>query len=164
MPKTTFQGVVRSGGGDTRKIVTPAVVQVVVPFHMADPTAANTTVLTVSSDSGAPEVVLPPSAIVTELHVSADATGGTTPTFDMGWIGYSDTSELDVDGLIAEGDADAGDSVFNMATATAGDDVGTTMTTTQAVKITGGVGASVATGGTISGYIVYHVQDNGVWL
>lgn len=162
MGRTTFQGIVRSGGGDTTKSVTPAVVEVVVPFYIADPTAANTTAVDFSS-SDTSDVILPAKAIVTELVVLASATGGTNPTFDMGWIGVSDATAFDVDGLVAEGDADAGKSVFNYATATAGDDVGVTMSTTQAVKITGGVGASAATGGVISGYIKYHVSDDGTW-
>lgn len=162
MATNTFQGVVRTSGGDTTKTVTPAVVEVVVPFYIADPTAANTTAVDFSSADGS-DVILPAGAIVTEIVANAAATGGTNPTFDMGWIGISDASAFDVDGLIAEGDADAGKSVFNYATATSGDDVGTTMSTTQAVRITGGVGASAATGGTISGFIKYHVSDTGVW-
>lgn len=158
--RTTNQAIIRSYGGGKKGVVTAAVVEMVVPFYIPDPTAANTTAVDVSSTVG-DDVILPPNAIITELHISADATGGTTPTFDMGWIGVSDATAFDVDGLIAEGDADAGDSVFNMSTATAGDDVGVVMSSTQAVKITGGVGASAPTGGTISGYIKYHVSDDG---
>lgn len=163
MGRTTSTALMRTSGGDSRKIVTPAVVEVVVPFYMADPTAANTTALTFSSTDSSP-VVLPPSAVVTEISVNAAATGGTNPTFDLGWIGYDDATAFDVDGLIAEGDADVGKSVFNYATATSGTSVGTTMSTTQAVKLTGGVGASAATGGTISGFLKYHVSDDGTYL
>jgi len=162
MARTTHQSVIRSAGGDTTKTVTPGVVEMVVPFYIADPTAANTTAVDRGSSNDA-DVVLPKNAIVTEIQVSADATGGTNPTFDMGWVGVSDTSATDVDGLIAEGDADAGDTIFNWATATAGDDMGVVMSSTQPVKIIGGVGASAATGGTISGYIKYHVEDDGTW-
>ena len=162
MPKTTFQGVLRSAGGDTTKTVTPATAELVVPFYIADPTAANTTAVDISSTDGS-DVILPTNAIVTEIVVNAAATGGTNPTFDMGWIGVSDTTALDVDGLIAEGDADAGASVFNYASGTAGDDLGVTMSTTQPVKLTGGTGDSAPTGGTISGYVKYHVSDSAKW-
>lgn len=162
MPKTTFQGVLRSAGGDTTKTVTPATAELVVPFYIADPTAANTTAVDISSTDGS-DVILPTNAIVTEIVVNAAATGGTNPTFDMGWIGVSDTTALDVDGLIAEGDADVGASVFNYASGTAGDDLGVTMSTTQPVKLTGGVGDSAPTGGTISGYVKYHVSDSAKW-
>jgi len=161
MGKSTFQGVIRSAGGDTTKTVTPGTVQLVVPFTF-DPTAANTTAVDISSTDGG-DVILPANAVVTEIVANAAATGGTDPTFDMGWIGVSDATELDVDGLVAEGDADAGASVFNYATATAGDDLGVAMASTQPVRITGGVGASAGTGGTISGYIKYHVIDSARW-
>jgi len=145
MGKSTFQGVLRSSGGDTTKTVNPAVVQMVVPFTF-DPTAANTTAVDISSTDGG-DVILPANAVVTEIVANAAATGGTNPTFDMGWIGVSDTSALDVD----------------YATATAGNDLGVAMSATQPVKITGGVGASAGTGGTISGYIKYHVIDSARW-
>lgn len=162
MPKTTFQGVLRSSGGDTTKTVNPATVELVVPFRIASATAANTTAVDVSStDTG--DVILPAGAVVTEIIVNAAATGGTNPTFDMGWIGVSDATALDVDGLVAEGDADAGKSVFNYATATAGASLGTTMSTTQPVRITGGVGASAPTGGSLTGFIKYHVSDSARW-
>lgn len=162
MATTTFQGVVRSAGGDDRKVTTPGTVQLVLPFYIADPTAANTTAVARSA-TDTRSVVLPANAIVTEVIANAAATGGTTPTFDMGWIGVNDASALDVDGIVAEGDADVGKSVINYATATAGDDLGVTMSTTQPVALTGGVGASAATGGVISGYIVYHILDAGTW-
>ena len=57
------------------------------------------------------------------------------------------------------GDADAGHTVFNFATATVGDDFGFVMSTNYPVKITGGVGASAATGGHIPLRIHYHVYD-----
>jgi hypothetical protein len=163
MATTTFSAVIRSYGGDSTKTVTPAVTQHVVPFHIADPTAANTTNVARSS-SDTRTVILPTGAIVTEIIVNAAATGGTNPTFDMGWIGVSDATALDVDGLVAEGDADAGKSVFNYATATIGDDVGTTMSTTQPVRLTGGVGASAPTGGSLTGFVKYHVSDTGETL
>ena len=78
--------------------------------------------------------------------------------FDMGWIGYSDTSASDPNGLIAAGDADAGKQVFDWATATAGDDMGVIMSATQMVKITAGATTGDApTGGTASGQILYYV-------
>lgn len=158
--RTTFTARIRSMGGDSRRLTTPAVTEVVVPFHIPDPTAANTTaVQRTSSNQG--EVILPPNAIVTEITVNAAATGGSDPTFDMGWVGVDDTSAVDVDGLVAEGDADAGGTVYNIATATAGNDMNTVMSATQPVKITGGVGASAATGGSITGFIKYHVSDDG---
>jgi hypothetical protein len=133
----------------------------VADFYM-DPTDANTTDLQRSA-SDTRSIILPTGAVVVEIQANAAGTGGSSPTFDMGWIGYTDTSAVDVDGLIAEGDADAGKSVFTWATATAGDDLGVVMSSTQMVKLTGGVGASAATGGAISGRILYYVPTDGAY-
>lgn len=156
---STTQSIWRSGGGDNTRTAYCGSMVMAATFYF-DPTAANTTAVQKSStDTSA--VILPANAVITQIQVNAAGTGGTNPTFDLGWIGYTDTTALDVDGLVAEGDADVGKSIFNYATATAGDDLGTTMSTTQMVKITGGVGASAATGGTVSGVILYYIADNG---
>ena len=162
MAKTTFSGVLRSGGGDTTKTAYAGTVELIATFYL-DPTAANTTAVQRSA-TDTRSVVLPAGAIVTEVQVNAAATGGTNPTFDLGWIGVSDATALDVDGLIAEGDADAGKTIFNWATGTAGASMGATVSSgNQMFRVTGGVGASAATGGDVSGYIKYHVSDNGAY-
>ena len=161
MAKTTFQGILRSGGGDSTKTVYAGTVELIATFYL-DPTAANTTAVQRSA-SDTRSVILPAGAVVTEIFANAAATGGSSPTFDLGWIGVSDATAVDVDGLIAEGDADAGKSVFTWATATAGDDLGAVMAAAQTVKLTGGVGQSAATGGAVSGYIKYHVSDDGAY-
>lgn len=160
MAKTsTTMGIPRSYGGDDTRTAYAGSMCMAATFYF-DPTAANTTAAQKSStDTSA--VLLPTNAVVFQIQVNAAATGGTNPTFDMGWINNDDSSTFDVDGLIAEGDADAGASVFNYATATAGADLGGTMSTTNLVKITGGVGDSAATGGAVSGIIFYYVSDSG---
>lgn len=162
MATTTFQGIVRSGGGDDRKRVYPGTVTVVAPFYIADPTQANTVAVTRSATDDR-TVVLPTNAIVQRIDANADATGGTDPTFDLGWYELDDSSTLDVDGLVAEGDADVGGSVFDVSTTTAGASMLAVMSSSSPVVITGGVGDSAATGGSISGYITYFIQDFGTW-
>lgn len=130
---------------------------------MADPTAATTTVLRRGSSatgSSAEAVILPANAIITKIEAEADATGGTNPTFDLGFIeATSDSPTSDTDGIIDNGDADAGHTVFNFSTATVGNDFGFVMSSNHPVKITGGVGAAAATGGNINLRIHYHVYD-----
>lgn len=160
MATSTTQAIWRSLGGDTTKTAYAGSMSMVAGFYF-DPTAANTTAVQKSStDTSA--VILPIGAVVLEIYVDGAATGGTVPTFDMGWVGYSDATALDVDGLVAEGDADAGKQVINWdPVLLAGDDLGLVMSSTQMVKITGGAGASAATGGSISGHIVYYVPTDG---
>lgn len=161
MATSTTQAIWRSLGGDTTKTAYAGSMLMVAGFYF-DPTAANTTAVQKSStDTSA--VILPIGAVVLEIYADCAGTGGTSPTFDMGWVGYSDATALDVDGLVAEGDADAGKQVINWdpAPLQAGDDLGLVMSSTQMVKITGGVGASAATAGSISGHIVYYVPTDG---
>jgi hypothetical protein len=148
MATTTFSGPLRVGDAQrTSDAQVAGAVTLVAEAYIADPTSAL-------------EVILPKNAIVTYIEAEADATGGTNPTFDLGWIEVkTDTPASDPDGLIDDGDADAGHTVFNFATATVGDDFGFVMSTNYPVKITGGVGASAATGGNITLRIHYHVYD-----
>ena len=156
---STTQSIWRSGGGDNTRTAYCGTGLMVAQFYI-DPTAADSTSVKVSSASGAPAVVLPIGAVVVQINANAAGTGGTTPTFDMGWIGYTDTSASDPNGLLSAADADAGKQVFDWASATAGDDLGVTMSTTQMVTLTGGATTGdAATGGAITGQILYYVTD-----
>ena len=160
MPTTsTTRSVWRSNGGDNTGVSYAGSMLMAADFYFL-PTAANTTAVQRSS-TDTRSIVLPPGAVVHEIQANAAGTGGVTPTFDLGWIGVNDATALDVDGLVAEGDADVGKSVYNWATVTAGDDLGVVMSATQPVTITGGVGASAATGGVVSGRILYYVPTDG---
>jgi hypothetical protein len=110
------------------------------------------------------KVVLPQNGVVTGISFNGDATGGTTPTIDMGYTDFDGgTTFVDIDGLLNEANADAGAVVTvwgGDATASASlGDVGTPMS--ERVKIVGGKGASAASGGTITGIIYYYVKDAG---
>ena len=164
MARTTFSGPLRVGNAQkTKNAQVAGAVSLVAIGHIADPTAANTTAITRTSDSsgnGALPVILPARAVITKLEVQGGATGGTNPTYDLGWIGVSDATQFDVDGIVAEGDADGAKVNLSFGDGTTGDDFGFEMSTSQPVKITGGVGASAATGGSITLRIHYHVYDD----
>jgi len=158
MALSTTQSIWRSGGGDQTRTAYCGTGLMVAQFYI-DPTGDDTDAVQVSSSNTAP-VILPAGAVVVQINANAAGTGGTTPTFDMGWVGYTDTSAVDTNGLIALGDADAGKQVWNWASATAGDDLGVVMSSTQMVKITGGgTTGDKATGGAINGQILYFVTD-----
>lgn len=158
MALSTTQSIWRSGGGDNTRTAYCGTGLMVAEFYI-DPTDDDTAAVQVSSSNTAP-VILPIGAVVVEIQANAAGTGGTTPTFDMGWIGYTDTSAVDTNGLIALGDADAGKQVWNWSSATAGDDLGVVMSATQMVKLTGGgTTGDKATGGSITGKILYYVTD-----
>ena len=160
MAVSTTQSIWRSGGGDNTRTAYCGTGLMVAEFYI-NPAAADTTTVKVSSAANAPAVVLPIGAVVVQINANAAGTGGTTPTFDMGYIGYTDPTAVDPNGLLSAADADAGKQVFTWATATVpGVSLGSAMSTTQMVTLTGGATTGdAATGGAITGQILYYVTD-----
>ena len=149
MATTTFQGIVRSNGGAGKGNATPSVVTLseVISF---DPTAATATNVRIGTSSSSGETfVLPAGAVPVSFMTIGGATGGTNPTVDIG-------SSADDDGFFNEVDADTKGALKGAdgALVVAG---GTTAIST----VTGKVGASAATGGTITGVFTYTVVDSG---
>jgi hypothetical protein len=158
MAISTTQSIWRSGGGDTTRTAYAGSGVMAAKFYIDGSTAAGTSVK-VSSASGAPAVVLPAGAVITEIQANCAATGGTTPTFDMGFTIYG-TSTASNTALVTAAVATTGKLVINQASATAGSSLGTTMNTTNLVTITGGgTSGDAPTGGSISGTILYYVTD-----
>lgn len=160
MAVSTTQSIWRSGGGDNTRTAYCGTGLMVAEFYI-NPAAADTTTVKVSSAANAPAVVLPIGAVIVQINANAAGTGGTTPTFDMGYIGYTDPTAVDPNGLLSAADADAGKQVFTWATATVpGVSLGSAMSTTQMVTLTGGATTGdAATGGAITGQILYYVTD-----
>jgi len=149
MATTTFQGIVRSNGGAGKGNSTPSVVTLseVISF---DPTAAAATNVRIGTSSSSGETfVLPVGAVPVSFMTIGGATGGTNPTVDIG-------TSADDDGFFNEVDADTKGTLKGAdgALVVAG---GTTVIST----VTGKVGASAATGGTITGVFTYTVVDSG---
>jgi len=149
MATTTFQGIVRSNGGAGKGNSTPSVVTLseVIAF---DPTAASATAVKVgTSSSTGNDFVLPAGAVPISFMTIGGATGGTNPTVDIG-------TSADDDGFFNEVDADTKGSLKGADGALVdGDGIAADVT------VTGKVGASAATGGTIVGVFTYTVADSG---
>lgn len=158
MPTSTTQAIWRSGGGDTTKTAYAGSMLMVAEFYFSATATANSLVAKSSTDSN--PVILPAGAEIFEIQVNGAGTGGTNPTFDMGHRLFTSGTNSAAS-LINEGDADAGKQVFTWASATAGASMGEIMSATQMVYITGSVGASAATGGNVSGRILYYVPTDG---
>ena len=149
MATTTFQGIVRSNGGAGKGNSTPSVVTLseVIAF---DPTAVSATAVKVgTSSSSGNDFVLPAGAVPISFMTIGGATGGTNPTVDIG-------TSADPDGFFNEVDCDTkgtlkgADGALVVGGGIAAD-----------VTVTGNVGASAATGGTIVGIFTYTVADSG---
>lgn len=160
MASSTTQAVWRSGGGDTTKTAYAGSMLMVANFYFSATAAANTAVQRSSTDSRT--VILPAGAVIVEIQANGAGTGGTNPTFDMGFTLYT-TGTNSPATLINEGDADAGKQVFTWASGTAGASMGAVMSATEMVTISGSVGASAATGGNVSGRITYYVPTDGAY-
>ena len=149
MATTTFQGVVRSNGGAGKGNSTPSVVTLseVIAF---DPTAVSATAVKVgTSSSTGNDFVLPAGAVPISFMTIGGATGGTNPTVDIG-------TSADPDGFFNEADADTKGSLKGADGAlVVGGGIAADVT------VTGNVGASAATGGTIVGVFTYTVADSG---
>jgi len=161
MATSTTQAIWRSGGGDTTKTAYAGSMLMVADFYF-DPTAtAGNKVQKSSSDTT--KVILPIGAVITEIQANAAGTGGTNPTFDMGFTLYSSGTASN-GALLNEADADVGKQVFTWATATVpGASLGAVMSSSEMVYITGSVGDSAATGGSVSGKLIYYVPTNGAY-
>ena len=149
MATTTFQGIVRSNGGAGKGNSTPSVVTLseVIAF---DPTASSATAVKVgTSSSTGNDFVLPAGAVPISFMTIGGATGGTNPTVDIG-------TSADPDGFFNEADADTKGSLKGADGAlVVGGGIAADVT------VTGNVGASAATGGTIVGVFTYTVADSG---
>jgi len=160
MATSTTQSIWRSGGGDTTKTAYAGSMLMAADFYFLPTAAAATKVQKSSTDTA--NVILPIGVVITEIQVNAAATGGVDPTFDLSFTTYT-SGTVGVARLINEGDADAGKQTFTWATGSAGTYLGVAMSATEMVYITGNVGASAATGGSVSGRLFYYVPTNGAY-
>ena len=149
MATTSFQGIIRSyGGQDKSSGVTPSNVNLsaVVSFN---PVGATAVAVRVGTSATAGEVfTLPKGAVPSSFISLGGATGGTNPTVDIG-------TAADPDGFFTELDAD-----LKGASATG---VGPLVIATGVpanVEVTGSQGGSAATGGTVTGTFHYTMVDN----
>jgi hypothetical protein len=97
MAVSTTQSIWRSGGGDQTRTSYCGSGLMAAQFYISGADAAGTAVSVSSSNSS--DVILPAGAIIVEIQAVCAATGGTTPTFDMGFTLYG-TSTATNTGLI----------------------------------------------------------------
>ena len=153
MATNTFQGKMRTyGGQDKSSGVTPAVLTVseVIAFDPTNTTASVAVKVGTSTASTAKDFVLPAGAVPISFTSLGGATGGTTPTGDIG-------SAADSDGFFNEVDVDTKGTITGANGALS---VGTGITGNTTV--TAIAGSSAATGGTCVGIFTYTIADSGV--
>jgi len=157
--KTTFASFLRSNGGDQSRVAYAGSVPMVAQFYVSNAAASTANVQVSSTDTRA--VVLPENAIVDMVLTVGAATGGSSPTIDLGIADYDGGSTItDTDGL---GDNLRSDinARQDLASGQAGTLIDNQTKLTEKAVVTATVGDSAPTGGTLSGVIYYHIQDDG---
>ena len=149
MATTSFQGIIRSyGGQDKSSGVTPSnvILSTIVSFN---PVGATAVAVRVGTSATSGEIFkLPKGAVPTQFISLGGATGGTNPTVDIG-------TAADPDGFFNELDADLKGAVKGADGALA---IGTGVPAN--VQVTANEGSSAATGGTVTGTFHYTMVDN----
>jgi hypothetical protein len=149
MATTSFQGIIRSyGGQDKSSGVTPSnvILSAIISFN---PVGASAVAVRVGTSATSGEIFkLPKGAVPTQFISLGGATGGTNPTVDIG-------TAADPDGFFNELDADLKGAVKGADGALA---IGTGVPAN--VQVTANQGSSAATGGTVTGTFHYTMVDN----
>jgi hypothetical protein len=149
MAVSTTQSIWRSGGGDQTRAAYCGSGVMAATFYVADASVSGNVV--VSSASGAPALLLPAGAVVTQIIVNDATTAG---TIDMGFtpVGGSASPEALLN--------NAGGSVgsFSLGDTGAGTSIGSVLSATVNVNITTRDNSTTATG-TVGGTILYYVAD-----
>ena len=146
---TTTTDILRAQGG--RTAATPATVMVQYGFSFT----ASASSAALNTLDGTAALVLPSGFVPQGVIFNGAGTGGSSPTFDLGYVSATDV-------FLNEADADGGVSAIWQGTATGGTGLGVKLTADKAVW--GGKGASAATGGTVSGWIVGIHYDDGTGI
>jgi len=152
MAVSTTQSIWRSGGGDQTRTAYCGTGVMAAQFYVADVAVAGSTNVKVSSATGAPELILPAGAVVTDILLTVDGATGQT---DFGFTLY--TTGTNTPAGLAN-DVPNARSAVNLNAATAGASLGIPMSTTEMVYITARAGGSAGTG-TMTGTIIYYVAD-----
>lgn len=142
MARNTTSGYWRQhGAGRKGDGASPGSTPAVVPSVLLIPEFATTTAAGTGQPTGK---VLPKGARVLEVIFNGAATGGSSPTFDIGYAGA-------LDAFVDGGDADGGlgrEVVFGAALS-------------ANTEVLVGNGGAVSTGGTVEAAIVYVMDDDG---
>ena len=165
MALATTQAVWRSGGGDQTRTAYCGSMVMVAQFYIAN-TAASANVV-ISSASGAPALVLPAGAVVTDVIVSTGAGGnsaaniGFTPIVGTTGPGQSPTLGTNVPTAFLNSANVAARTSITLGETGAGTQLGNVANATNLIVVTSAQGADNAAAGTVTGRIVYYVADNG---
>ena len=160
MALATTSSIWRSTGGDSTRTAFAGTMRMAAPFYIADVAAAGNVV--VSSVSGAPVLILPANAVVTDVIIT-NALGGNS-TANIGFtpivgVGPGQTSTYGTNvpaGLVSGANVSARVTISPGSTGQ-GTSLGNVCNATNLVLVT--TAAGLANGGAVTGIIEYFVVD-----
>lgn len=160
MALATTSSIWRSTGGDSTRTAFAGTMRMAAPFYIADVAAAGNVV--VSSVSGAPKLILPANAVVTDVIIT-NALGGNS-TANIGFtpivgVGPGQTSTYGTNvpaGLVSGANVSARVTISPGSTGQ-GTSLGNVCNATNLVLVT--TAAGLANGGAVTGIIEYFVVD-----
>ena len=142
MALSTTQSIWRSGGGDQTRTAYCGSGLMAAQFYISNAAATGATVV-VSSDAGAPALILPSGATVVSVAINDAGTG----TIDLGTTGYTSGTT-------------AGTLALALSTAAGTTSIGSVVTGTATTSMAYITASSNSAGaGTVGGYLIYFVAD-----
>jgi len=162
MALATSQAIWRSGGGDQTRTAVCGSMAMVAPFYIAN-TAATSNVV-VSSASGAPALILPAGAVVTDVVITTAPGGncaanvGFTPLISVG-PGQTTTLGTNVPAAFLSAANVAARTSVTVGGTGGGASLGNVANATNLVVVTAAQGSAGANAGAVTGLIKYYVAD-----
>ena len=163
MAISTTQSIWRSGGGDQTRTAYCGSGEMVAQFYIANVAAASNVV--VSSASGAPALVLPANAVVTDVIITTGSTGanssvnvGFTPLIGVG-PGQTGTLGTNVPNAFLSGANAVTRTTVSVGSTGQGISLGNVANATNLVVVTAQSNASAS--GSVTGFIEYVIYDTG---
>jgi hypothetical protein len=163
MALATTSAVWRSTGGDSTRTAFAGSMHMAAQFYIANTSATSNVV--VSSASGAPALILPANAVVTDVIITTGSTGanstaniGFTPLISVG-PGQTTTLGTNVPAGLVNNANLVTRTTISVGSTGQGTALGNACNATNLVVVTNAIGTAGAVGGPVSGIIQYFVVD-----
>ena len=163
MALSTTSAIWRSTGGDSTRTAFAGSMHMAAPFYIANTSATSNVV--VSSASGAPALILPANAVVTDVIITTGSTGanstaniGYTPLISVG-PGQTTTLGTNVPAGLVNNANLVTRTTISVGSTGQGTALGNVANATNLVVLTNAIGTAGAVGGPVSGIIQYFVVD-----
>lgn len=161
---STTSAIWRSTGGDSTRTAFAGSMHMAAQFYIAN-TSATTSNVVVSSASGAPALILPANAVITDVIITTGSTGanstcniGFTPLISVG-PGQTTTLGTNVPAGLVNNANVVSRATISVGSTGQGTALGNVANATNLVVVTSAIGTAGAVGGPVSGIIQYFVVD-----